>query len=634
MHVSRCAGDIRDQRLSSRERVALCRGSSSTSPARCIAHLPPTVGTTDRVMLCQGAAEPHSLAPTRCLKKVLQHLPASLGAALCRGTSDSTAADCANVARHVVKDHDALLALCRGASSNTPAECAKAAMRAGAQEHLVADLCASANSTAPATCFAKAPDQMSVELRARTCAGALSVAPAFCLVAAMPRGINVKSSDDGVCPLDPEARGPPRRGLGHELASRLCKYASSNAPAHCGMEAPRQMNDDNVEKLCSAVGAPKIPGTTQCAATAVMAGLSGLDAAVVCRGATSNAPAVCAATVAHRIETSMRIDVCVGATSDAPARCINSPPVTRAPTPSEVMICRTTEPRPAGLHISTLEHHGEALFPDQPIQATLEIRDQWGGRMPSESSSVVRASIALRGSNGATVNAHGRFNTTSDGVVHFSHLSFSGAGNLTLQFSIDGDGDNGMRVPLASARVIVAEAEHVVIFRRCGRVFLSLACPLSAAEYSRDEAAKGENESFGLAEAVAIVVGMATAWDVLSCHNILAENGVQTAVVSGGQANSLTAWIWYHPGMEKLETGVGLPTRQQTAWERLGIERDATEREIRRAYYRQALLWHPDRWVRHSMHSARAQDIFEIVSEAYLWMVSHRPQTVEPDEQY
>lgn len=585
-------------------------------------------------MLCQGAAEPHSLAPTGCLKKVLQHLPASLGAALCRGTSDSNAADCANVARHVVKDHDALLALCSGASSNNPAECAKAAMRVGAQVHMVAELCARANSTAPAICFSNAPDQISVELRARTCAGALSVAPALCLVAAMPRGIGVKSSDGGVCPLDPEAGGPPRRGLGHNLASRLCKYASSNAPAECGMEAPHQMNDDNVEKLCSAVRAPKIPGTTQCAAAAVMAGLSDFDAAVVCSGASSNAPAVCTATVAHRTKTSVRIDVCVGATSNAPARCINSLPVTRAPTPSEIMICRTTEPRPAGLHISTLEHHSETLFPDQPMRATLEVRDQWGGKMPSESSSVVRASIALRGSNGVTVNAHGRFNTTSNGVVHFSHLSFSGAGNLTLQFSIDGDGDNGVRVPLASARVIVAEAENVVIFRRCRRVFSSLACPLSAAEYSQEKVAKGENESLDIAEAVAIVIGMATAWDVLSCRNILAENGVQTAFVSGGRVNSLTAWIWYHPGMEILETGVGLPTQQQTAWERLEVERTATEREVRRAYYRQALLWHPDRWVRHSMHSARAQDIFEIVSEAYLWIVSHRPKTVEPDEQY
>lgn len=568
--------------------------------------------------LCQGASEQHSLAPALCLKKILQYVPSSFGAPLCQGVSDSSAAECANVARHVIKDHFVLLALCRGASSTLPAECAKAAIRVGAEQHLVADLCAHTTSTAPASCFSAAPNQISADLRTKTCANALSVAPALCLAAAMPRGIRVESNEGGLCPLDPEAGDPPRSGLEHNLASRLCKHATGDAPAECGRVAPRQMSEEDIEMLCSAAGTPSMPGTIQCATSAILTGLSGSDAASVCRGAGSDAPALCAAVVAHRIWSSALVDTCVGATNDAPARCVNSLPVMRTPTPDEIAVCRATRPRPSDLQIINLAHNGEILFPNQLMQATLEVRDQWGGNMAFESSSTVRASIALRGSNGASVNAHGRFNTTKDGVVHFSHLSFSGAGNLTLQFFIDGY--DSMSAPLASARVIVAETEHTAFLRRCGRLFSSLACPLSAARYGEECAAPEEHVSSAVTEAVAIVFsGAVTAWDVLNCQTILAENGVQTTMVSG-RSYSLTAWIWYHPGMEELETGIGLPTREQSAWETLGVERNASGREMRRAYYRLSLLWHPDRWVRHSMHSARAQDVFEIVSEAYSWM--------------
>lgn len=630
--VSRCAGDIRDHRMSAFERVALCHGSSSTAPARCVDQVPPTVEGADRVTLCQGAAEAHATAPALCLKRILQHVPAAIGAALCRGAHNSSAAECANIARHSIKDHDALVILCREASSTIPADCAKATIRAGADQHLAAGLCTGASSVAPALCFSTAPKQISSNFRLQTCAGAKSVAPALCMQAAMPRGIQAKSNKDGECPLDPEAGGPPRRGLEHKVASVLCKNATDDSPVECGRAAPLRMSDDDVEILCSAAGMPAGQATAQCATKASLAGISLSDAASICRGAVSDAPAVCAAAVAHRMASATRIDVCVGAATDAPARCVNSLSVTKTPTIDEIADCRKATPKPSGLKITRLTHDGNALFPDQPLEATLEVKDQWGGGMLAEDSAVVRASIALRGSNGAAVNAHGRFNTTNRGIVHFSHLSFSAAGSLTLQFSIDGD--DGIIVPLASARVIVAETEHRAILRRCSRIFLSLSCPLQpvrGTEAVEPMAARDEHRV--VTEAVSIVSGGAAAvWDVLSCRNVLEENGVKVAISVGSSSGSFVAWLWYHPGMEVLETGMGLPTRQQSAWERLGVERSASLRQVRRAYYRQSLLWHPDRWVRHSIHAARAQEVFEIVSEAYTWIISRTKIRKEEEE--
>ncbi|CAN0554883.1 unnamed protein product, partial [Ectocarpus sp. 12 AP-2014] len=396
----------------------------------------------------------------------------------------------------------------------------------------------------------------------------------------------------------------------HRLAARVCRDALDDKPALCARAAPLRMSDGDVEVLCAADGQPVGEETADCAAAGLIIGFSGTSAASLCRGASSGAPAACAEMAAHRIGEAGRLAICKGASSTAPARCANSVSGAGAPSASEVEECREAVPRPSRLHITDLGHEGETLFPDQPMHATLEVWDQWGGKIHMDSSTVVRASVALRGSNGAVANAHGRFNTSDDGVVHFSHLSFSGSGNLTLQFFIDGnDSKDGeaANAPLAAARVIVEETEHGAIIRRCRAVFSRLACPWPV---------KGEGKS---GEWVSDV-GMGTG----APHQVRPSSSAATeavSTVSGGAGAActepLSALLWYHPGIETLETGAGLPTRDQAAWERLGVDRDASGRELRRAYYRQSLLWHPDRWVRYAIHSARAQEVFELVGDAY-----------------
>lgn len=599
----------------------------------------------DRVALCQGAAEASPTAPAACLKAVPHDLPSAFAVALCRRAKNhKAAAECAKVARHTVGDSsDGLLTLCGDALSTAPAHCAKAAVRVGADRPLAVVLCAGSTSLAPASCYAAAPHQIPSNVRVETCVGAHSTSPALCLAAAMPRGVPAQQDDGGTtCALDPKASNVPRRGIDNRLAARVCLNASDDSPAQCARAAPLRMSDDDVEVLCAAEGLPEGEETAKCAADALMIGFSSTSAASLCRGARSGAPAACAATAVHRIGEMGRLAVCMQASSNAPARCVNSLSVARAPSDNEIADCRVAVPHPSGLHITNLGHDADILFPDQPMHATLEVWDQWGGRIHSDSSTVVRASIAVRGSNGAVANANGRFNTSSNGVVHFSHLSFSSSGNLTLQFSISGDTSstraaNVVDVPLAAARVIVAETEHGALVRRCRGIFTHLACPWPL-ESEGKQATRVEEGSEGIGidaphqhqqpspvatEAVSAVSGgVAAAWYVLTCQNILEENGIYVGYVSSRSTGSLSAMLWYHPGIEALETGDGLPSRDQPAWERLGVGRYASAREVRRAYYRQSLLWHPDRWVRYAIHSARAQDVFQIVSDAYAWMVA------------
>lgn len=608
---------MRDRHLSPSDKVKLCRGTSSSAPAACLASAPPTVAIGDRVALCVGATEPNPTAPAICLKAVPQDLSLSFAVALCRGASDSMAAECAKVARHSVGDVNGILVLCRHASSTAPAHCAKAAVRVGVEKTLTAILCTGSDSSAPASCFAAAPHQIPAELIVETCTGAQSTSPALCLAAAMPRNIRAKS-EGAVCPLDPGAGTLTREGLDYYLAVRLCRDSPDNSPAQCGHEAPFRMSDGDVEVLCEAKGLPTGQATAKCAVAALMIGISSTNAASLCRGARSDAPAACAATAAPHMGEEGRVALCVGASSDAPARCANWLSVTRFLSAVELAKCKAAVPSASGLHITKLAHDGKRLVADQPMQATLEVWDQWGSLIPSDTSTVVRASIAVRGSNGAFVNPAGRFNTSNNGLIFFSHLSFSGPGSLTLQFSIDrGDGD---KVPLAAAQVIVTETEHGAIVKRCGSIFRQLTCPSEKGERKAPEGVDERRKSVSTEAVSSVSGGVAGVWRVLTCQKILENNGVHVAYLSGG-TGLFSARLWYHPGIEVLETGAGLPNREQPSWDRLGVRQNAHSREVRRAYYRQSLLWHPDRWVRHSMHSARAQEVFEIVSEAYAWIV-------------
>ncbi|KAL2345450.1 hypothetical protein Fmac_006735 [Flemingia macrophylla] len=49
----------------------------------------------------------------------------------------------------------------------------------------------------------------------------------------------------------------------------------------------------------------------------------------------------------------------------------------------------------------------------------------------------------------------------------------------------------------------------------------------------------------------------------------------------------------------------------------LGIGKNSTDHEIRCAYRKMALKWHPDRWIKDAKHAAEAKKRFQHVQEAY-----------------
>ena len=79
-------------------------------------------------------------------------------------------------------------------------------------------------------------------------------------------------------------------------------------------------------------------------------------------------------------------------------------------------------------------------------------------------------------------------------------------------------------------------------------------------------------------------------------------------------------WVEYRQGIDSIWTGKGLPSPDQTPLQMLGLdeERNLTKKEVKRAYYRQSLLWHPDRWSSYpSVYTVAVQGVFEMISDAY-----------------
>ena len=87
-------------------------------------------------------------------------------------------------------------------------------------------------------------------------------------------------------------------------------------------------------------------------------------------------------------------------------------------------------------------------------------------------------------------------------------------------------------------------------------------------------------------------------FEILSCQHMFANWAVDVHVVplvSSIQGNLIE--IRYRSGIEAILTGRGMPRAEMNAYQRLGVPLGSSNlRQIRSAYHKKSLLWHPDRW--------------------------------------
>lgn len=100
-----------------------------------------------------------------------------------------------------------------------------------------------------------------------------------------------------------------------------------------------------------------------------------------------------------------------------------------------------------------------------------------------------------------------------------------------------------------------------------------------------------------------------------SCEEELESVGIE--VLESPHPFSQGTYVRLKNGPAKLLAGFGVPTEEMTAEEILGIEANVTSSQLRKAYHRASLEWHPDRWVSfHPDLQAQAADVFLKISRA------------------
>ena len=98
---------------------------------------------------------------------------------------------------------------------------------------------------------------------------------------------------------------------------------------------------------------------------------------------------------------------------------------------------------------------------------------------------------------------------------------------------------------------------------------------------------------------------------LLPCVEILEEAGFEVTQGWGGDLRLVSS-----TGVAALTSNT--ITADTNFWDRLGVSVGSGKSHVRKAYLKKSLEWHPDRWISHPRHSGKAQEVFQLVHEAYV----------------
>lgn len=563
--------------------VSLCAGSSlsteAAAPAQCLGQAPPSLSLHDKVALCQGSQSP---APAICARDLPTTTTHNVTIVLCQGTThDEEAAAKVACFTHAPYGMPALdkAILCKEAFGKDPATCAKAAARqirtAADGWDAIVHLCQHAATDAPAGCFASAPQSLSLDGRVTLCIAAeTSQGPPQCAAQA-PRHLS-KDVVVRLCAHAPNA-GPVQclrallaSSLGSSLSDteqlQLCRGAQDDTPAQCAREAPLSFPAILRASLCTNITTGTLPA--RCA----------------------HLLPSCYAASPHTV-----LSMCRGVAALTPAYCLlatqGAHGCTRPVPDAELKACQDTVSQPAALRL--LEPTMlSSVAQGRPFDVLLAVDDQYGQFRQWDNTTVVRVRLTTDDRRDVVWS---RASITRQGQVLFVGLRVARPGAFWLHLGLGG-GDREEAAPLASFPIDVAptvdaqqQQECLVLFDWSLEVAPDEDMHVVPWPHSLVLAARGCLDS-------ATFPGVAVAW-----------------------AHDGALWLTYPPNLWRLATGFQVPTRDMPFHARLGMAREETRRRVlRQAYYRQSLLWHPDRWTGfpHAWRT-QAETAFALVGEAY-----------------
>lgn len=229
----------------------------------------------------------------------------------------------------------------------------------------------------------------------------------------------------------------------------------------------------------------------------------------------------------------------------------------------------------------------------------LELFDQWGQRLEFssfEDEVALSASINENNDQGAVLWGV-RSNITRRGVLELNRLMISQPGRVSFKISAN-RGQESIAVFSLTVKEDPASRNTGV----CVALFKTLACASDMPEkdwVTYFPRIKGFVPSHHL-------------FQVLECAETLAKWHVGVHPLPSG-----AVWLEYRSGVDSIWTGLNLPRLEQSFESRLEVLPGAKLKEVRRAYYKKSLQWHPDRWAGMPIYSLVVQGAFELINEAY-----------------
>jgi hypothetical protein len=300
----------------------------------------------------------------------------------------------------------------------------------------------------------------------------------------------------------------------------------------------------------------------------------------------------------------------------------------------EIQYCLEVEPFPE--KATVLLFHGSDGSPEAMagrwFRLQLQLFNQWGQKMVGVNDIKVVASINENNHQGAVLWGT-TSNSSVDGRVLLDHLIISQPGPVELKISYlntnphssppspsttfrrRGSGEEVIKSTLLLTRLTVVPNPELAASEKCLFLFSSLLCPVptSASDTTQWEYSFPNEIGF---------LSTDHYLKVLSCGSVYELWAVVTSTLPSGET-----FVQYRYGIDSIWTGKGLPREDMPFHERLEVSETSTDlKEIRRAYHRKSLQWHPDRWsgltntlngLSSELYIIAVQGAFELIAEAY-----------------
>lgn len=635
--------------------MEFCAAQAATNASDCyLSSAASNLSPSQKLQLCSSTTS--TVGPTSCLSKILpSKLPLSDALSLCQGASNTGPALCYT---NLPPGTSAVtrLKLCSGASGVGPAQCYRRGSSSTLDDETKILLCSSSSSDGPMSCYLAAPLALSVEEKLLLCQDASPQRykePVDCFAhvtsfAKKFKGAPSKSlSSPNLSPSEQASK---------QLLLTLCSPTITSQPlygAHCLQNTPTSipLNDAIIACYNSSGDSEVIPGLCESL-------LPRKYPAILCSGDPSResiqSRIACVSTLLDRkfnmtVATSlclenaaiaeclssasssseMALNVCRDSPSPVTGKCVRDflsskmqfqsdalqllcatpPPSTTLPclrslhrrtviTAADASTCLTIVPTVASLKILRVVgiHNSPFINATKPFSLYISLFDQFGS--PAVLSAAVRVRVSIASNEQGAVLWGQSYNTSTSPAIELHNLAISQPGAVEMKLVVE---EEGSVFATYVTQVLVQADTSTPPSQHCLFVFASTVCDTSSAE------------EIGNSVRLEGRIPLRYLYSVLSCSEVYSSWGVGVEVSSGGVmvAN-------YRSGVDAIWTGVGLPQSDQDFFTRLEIDSSSTSREIRRAYYRKSLIWHPDRWAGFGRYTQVVQGAFELIAEAYM----------------